>query len=426
MKQVLIANILLNIFSLVLSFMPVIYTLNNQRYQQLLNQYLLGISISNILMTLGNLSNCTFRAVHISFEHISLTVLTVVVYVALAFVLYFFARYMEEYLQLPTQIRRWYLASIYLVCGIHSFLAILSPFTGALFVMTETGYQRGPLFVFSQIAPLYCYLLFTLIIIAYRKKLTRREVIFFLLCILVPVGMGVAQTFLRGIATANVGVSLALMFILVNILFEYEVRLKKQENELSQMNVDIMLSQIQPHFLYNALTTISHLCKHDPTDAQQAIQEFSSFLRGNMASLKNRTTVPFQQELNHVKNYLRLEQRRFQTRLRVAYDIQATDFFIPALSLQPLVENAVRHGILKKEEGGSITIRSWETSEAFGVAVEDNGVGFEKASHFIDAGGHAHIGIENARNRLISLAGGTLDIQSSDQGSKVTLIIPKK
>ena len=426
MEQMLVANISLDIFSIMLSLIPVIYTLNNQRYRQRLNQYFLGISISNILMILGDLSDWTFQEVHTPFEHITLTVLTVVFYVASAFVLYFFARYMEEYLQLPAQIRRWYLASIYLVCGMHIFLAILSPFTSAFFVVTETGYQRGPLFAFSQIAPLYCYLLFTVTIIAYRKKLTRREVIFFLLYILVPVGMGVTQTFLRGIATVNVGVSLALMFILVNIQFEYEIRLKKQENELSQRNIDIMLSQIQPHFLYNALATISYLCKHDPADAQKAIQEFSSFLRDNMASLKNRDSVPFQQELNHVMNYLQLEQRRFQTRLQVDYDIQATDFFIPPLSLQPLVENAVRHGILKKEEGGSITIRSWETADAFCVTVEDDGVGFEEASQFVDVGEHAHIGIENVRNRLASLTGGTLEIQSSDQGSKVTLIIPKK
>lgn len=191
------------------------------------------------------------------------------------------------------------------------------------------------------------------------------------------------------------------------------------------MSVDIMLSQIQPHFLYNALGTISHLCKHDPVDAQKAIQEFSAFLRGNMDSLKDRDPVPFEQELNHVMNYLRLEQRRFQNRLKVVYEIQTTGFFIPPLSLQPLVENAVRHGILQKEDGGTLTIRAWEGEDDFFVAVEDDGVGFERASQLPDLGDHAHIGIENVRGRLAAAGGGTLSIHSSDQGTAVTLTIPK-
>lgn len=422
----LVANISLDIFSIILSLIPVVYTLNNQRYRQRLNQYFLGISISNIFMILGDLSDWTFQEVRTPFEYTALSLLSVIFYVASAFVLYFFARYMEEYLKLPVKIRRWYLTSVCLACGLHIFLAVLSPFTGAFFLVTESGYQRGPLFVFSQIAPIYCYLLFTTLIIVYRKKLTRREVIFFLLYIFVPLVGGAAQTFLRGIATVNVGVSLALLFVLVNIQFEYEIRLKKQENELSQMSVDIMFSQIQPHFLYNALATISHLCKHDPADAQKAVQEFSAFLRDNMDSLKQRAPVPFQQELNHVRNYLHLEQRRFQTRLQVVYDVQTTDFFIPPLSLQPLVENAVRHGILKKEEGGTITIRSWETDAAFFVAVEDDGVGFEEAGQCTDLGEHAHIGIENVRNRLAAQVDGTLDIESSHQGTTVTLVIPRK
>ena len=160
-------------------------------------------------------------------------------------------------------------------------------------------------------------------------------------------------------------------------------------------------------------------------DAQKAIQEFSAFLRGNMDSLKDRDPVPFDQELNHVMNYLRLEQRRFQTRLKVVYEIQTTGFFIPPLSLQPLVENAVRHGILQKEEGGVLTIRAWEGERDFFVAVEDDGVGMEKSREFPDLGDHAHIGIENVRGRLASAVGGTLSIDSSDQGTTVTLAIPK-
>lgn len=423
--QMVLANIMLDIFAIVLSLIPVVYTLNDQRYHQRLNQYFLGVSVSNIFMIAGDLADWLLREIATPAQALALTVFSVIFYVSSAFVLYFFARYMETYLKLSGRPRTWYLVSVAAVCAVQIFFAAVSPFTGAIFTVTEHGYQRGDLFLISQLVPLYCYLLFTATVILCRKRLSRREVIFFLLYIFVPLGGGAAQMFLRGIAVVNIGVSLALLFILVNIQFEYEIKVKKQEGELARMGVDIMLSQIQPHFLYNALGTISHLCRRDPADAQKAIQEFSAFLRGNMDSLKDRAPVPFGQELNHVMNYLRLEQRRFQSRLKVVCEIQAADFFIPPLSLQPLVENAVRHGILQKEEGGVLTIRTWEREEAFCVAVEDDGVGMEKSREFPDLGDHAHIGLENVRSRLASTVGGTLSIDSSSRGTTVTLTIPK-
>ena len=424
--QMLTANLALDTFSIVLSLIPVVYILNNRRYRQRLNQYFLGISISNVFMILGDLADWLIQDVSTPAQRAVLSFSSVIFYAASAFVLYFFARYVETYLRLAGRAQRWYLASVRFVCTVQAVLACLSPATGAIFRVTEAGYQRGDLFFISQLVPLYCYLLFTAVVIARRRQLIRRELIFFLLYIFVPLGGGAAQMLLRGIAVVNAGVALALLFILVNIQFEHEIALGQRENELAQMRIDIMLSQIQPHFLYNALATISHLCKRDPIEAQKAIQDFSAFLRTNMESLKTREPVPFERELNHVINYLYLEQRRFRARLRVVYEIQVSEFFIPPLTLQPLVENAVRHGILKKEEGGVITIRSLETQEAFLVQVEDDGVGFEKSKQFPDLGEHAHLGIENVRGRLDSMVGGTLDVQSGDQGSVVTLTIPKK
>lgn len=420
------ANIVLDCFSIVLSLIPAVYILNNHRYRQRLNQYFLGVSVSNIFMIAGDLADWLIQSPSTPAQRAVLSAFSVMFYAASAFVLYFFARYLEEYLHLSGKLRRRYLASVDIVCTVQAVFACLSPATGAIFRVTEQGYQRGSLFWISQLVPLYCYLLFTAVVVLRRRQLTRREVIFFLLYIFVPLGGGAAQMFLRGVAVVNTGVALALLFILINIQFEYEIRLREQENRLAQMRMDIMLSQIQPHFLYNALATISHLCKRDPIEAQKAIQDFSAFLRGNMESLKKREPIPFEQELNHVMNYLYLEQRRFQARLKVIYEIRVSNFQIPPLTLQPLAENAVRHGILKKEEGGIITIRTLETQDAFLVQVEDDGVGFEKSKQFPDLGEHAHLGIENVRGRLSSMVGGTLEIQSSDQGSIVTLSIPKK
>lgn len=210
----------------------------------------------------------------------------------------------------------------------------------------------------------------------------------------------------------------------MNIQFEHELALKRQEKALAEQRIDIMLSQIKPHFLYNALGTIACLCRTDPEKAERATEEFAMFLRANMDSLKNREPIPFEKELAHVKHYLYLEKQRFQERLQVNYDIRATDFYVPPLSLQPLVENAVRHGILQKKEGGTVTIRTFETEEDAFVVVMDDGIGMERAAGLPDLGDHAHIGLENVRERLESMVEGEMKMESNGAGTVVTLRIP--
>lgn len=146
----------------------------------------------------------------------------------------------------------------------------------------------------------------------------------------------------------------------MSVQFEHEVTMKEQEKQLAEQHIDIMLSQVQPHFLYNSLGTIYHLCESDPESARKAIKHFSDFLRGNMDSLKKREPIPFGAELSHVTNYLYLEQQRFGDKLQVIYQIKTQDFLIPPLTLQPLVENAVQHGILNRRNGGTILIRTQE------------------------------------------------------------------
>lgn len=424
LNQMRIANIALDIFSIILSLIPVVYLLSSQRYGQKLNRYFLGISVSNIFMIIGDLADWLIRHPAETWMKNLLSVCSVIFYVASAFVLYFFALYITEYLKISENVRKICLCTVTCVCAVQIFFALISPFTGSIFFVTGAGYQRGRLFLISQIVPLFCYILFAVLVITYHRKLKRREIVFFLLYILVPLGGGAAQMFLRGIAVVNVGVALALLFILVNIQFEHEMALRRQEKELAEQRIDIMLSQIQPHFLYNALGTIAHLCRQDPQKAEKATAEFALFLRGNMDSLKNRGPIPFEKELTHVMNYLYLEQQRFQDRLRVVYDIQIRDFHIPPLSLQPLVENAVRHGILRKKEGGTITIRTSESDEYAVVTIADDGIGMENAKKSPNLGDHAHIGIENVRSRIRAMVEGDLEIESSDRGTVITLRIP--
>lgn len=424
MDELRYANIVLDVFSIVLSVLPIVYLISNHRYRQKLNQYFLGVCISNILMIGGDLPDWLLPTAAEASEKWSLSAATAVYYAASAFVLYFFTRYIMEYLQMTGRVKKICLLYALLLCSVQVVFAVISPFTGSIFYVTDDGYQRGPLFLISQFVPLLCYMLFMALVIIYRKKLLPREVVFFLLYIFIPLGSGAAQMAMRGIAVVNAGVTIATLVILMNVQFEHEVTMKEQEKELAERRIDIMLSQIRPHFLYNSLAVIHHLCEADPETAKKAIQRFSEFLRGNMDSLKKREPIPFGTELNHVMNYLYLEQQRFGDKLQVIYQIKTEDFLIPPLTLQPLVENAVQHGILNRKNGGTVIIRTEETDNHAVVTVADNGIGIENAKGRPSLGEHTHIGISNVRSRLEEMVEGSLEIESSGQGTTATIRIP--
>jgi len=204
------------------------------------------------------------------------------------------------------------------------------------------------------------------------------------------------------------------------------VERERAEKEAYEAKVAVMASQIRPHFMYNALTSIAMMCQIDPETAQEATITFAKYLRGNMDSLKQTKPVPFEVELEHLKKYLYIEKLRFGKKLNMEYDIQATDFKLPMLSVQPLVENAVKHGVGMKKKGGTVTIISRDTGDAFEVIVKDDGVGFDTNAPKKDDG-RSHVGMENTRSRLKEMCGGTVNIESTvDVGTTATIILPKE
>ena len=197
------------------------------------------------------------------------------------------------------------------------------------------------------------------------------------------------------------------------------------QHELTQSRISIMLSQIQPHFLYNSLNSIGYLCEQDPPAAKTAVDNFAAYLRGNLDSLKRTKPVPFEKELEHVRIYLSLEKMRFDEELNLVWNIAATDFLIPALTVQPLVENAVKYGVGKKVGGGTVTISSAEYPDRFAVVISDDGVGYDPT--VTQADGRTHIGIDNVGSRLASMVGGSLKIESEqNKGTTATITIPKE
>ena len=203
------------------------------------------------------------------------------------------------------------------------------------------------------------------------------------------------------------------------------IKNKKLKEELEKSRIAIMLSQIQPHFLYNSLTSVMDLCDSNPKQAKAAVADFADYLRGNLSSLKTENPIPFRTELEHIEKYLKLEKLRFQDELEVVYDIQIEDFMLPSLSVQPLVENAVKHGVGQKNGGGTVAIHTYEDENDYIVCITDDGVGFEEGEH--SEGEGTHIGIENTKKRLEMMVNARLEIGSKKgEGTKACIFIPKR
>ena len=225
----------------------------------------------------------------------------------------------------------------------------------------------------------------------------------------------------------------ALLFVvhgfraLKRVLIDYQGarRAKKLERELEESRIAILLSQMQPHFIHNILNVIYYLIGKDPAAAQGAVSKFSDHLRNNLEAIAQKELITFRKELDHIYTYLELEQIRFGEELSIVYDIEEDSFLLPVLSIQPLVENAVKHGIAKKRGGGVVTISSQQTENAYRITVSDTGVGFDVERYMDD--GKVHVGLINVRQRLASRMNATVDVDSTPgKGTTVTVTIPRE
>ena len=204
---------------------------------------------------------------------------------------------------------------------------------------------------------------------------------------------------------------------------EEEQQLLKQQ--LQENRISIMLSQMKPHFIFNTLNTIYHLCDLNPAKAKSTISSFSTYLRNNINNLDRSEMIYFEKELSFINAYLDIEKVRFDDELLIYYDIAVSNFKLPVLTVQPIVENAVKHGTSKKEGISNLYISTRETDAFYVIEIRDTGVGFDAHTHQDD--GHKHIGISHVRQRLESLCNGTLTIESTlGEGTTATIHIPKK
>lgn len=192
--------------------------------------------------------------------------------------------------------------------------------------------------------------------------------------------------------------------------------------ELARSRISTLMSQIHPHFVYNTLGSIEQLCELDPPKAAKLVNDFSKYLRGNFGEIDNTRLIRVSKELEHTEYYIGIEKVRFPD-IEFTTEMNCCDFSIPALTIQPIVENAVKHGILKRESGGTIKVKLYETDSSYFISVKDNGVGFDVS----ELERENHIGLRNIKSRLEAMCGGILRIESIvGVGTKITVEIPKE
>jgi len=229
---------------------------------------------------------------------------------------------------------------------------------------------------------------------------------------------------LSGYVNAVTALCITEYYAYLVLIYQQEMRetLAEQERDLAQKTLTILKDQIQPHFIYNSLSIIRSLAKRDSEKAVLCIDTFSEYLRAHIGALRTDDLIPFEKELENVKVYLSLVHADYTREMEVIYDLAVTDFLLPPLSLEPIVENAIHHGISRR--GGKIVIRTYEEEGCIWLLVADNGTASSEhtgdSAHF-----HMGVGLKNTSRRIEMQCAGTLQMETTDHGTTVSIVLPK-
>lgn len=314
------------------------------------------------------------------------------------------------------------------------FLAILfyfySLFSGNCFFVDDRGIlQKGKFYLLTKSVGPIVLSVDLLIILINHKKLHKTLLFGWSIYIILPIlSLPLSLKFSPVFLYLSFFLSLLIIYITINVIEnQYFIEKENQNIKLrfdeNKAHTEIVLTQLQPHFLFNTLASISALCDLDPDKAQEATVKFSQYLRTNINTIKEDNLISFSEEIEHIKNYLWIERIRFEDKLQVQFKIETQDFYIPSLSIQPLVENAVRHGICQKQEGGVIQIETIDLEDEILIMIIDNGYGFDDTKDV----NNNQIGINNCNERIKTLLNGYIEVVTKIyEGTTVTVHIPKK
>ncbi|MCQ2501727.1 MAG: histidine kinase, partial [Lachnospiraceae bacterium] len=318
--------------------------------------------------------------------------------------------------------------------GADLLLLASNPLTHLFFsIDAQNVYHRSGTFWISMTLAFLAFVVCAIILKDNWKLLERNskaEIILFLVC---PLIGALIQLFVYGISFINFGITISVFAAYGAYMVRLNKWRKANELQLLQSQTYMLSSQIKPHFLFNSLNVIQDLIEEDPDTAIVAVNRFSKYLRTGLKIESMDSMVPLKTEMEFVDNYLYLEKLRHGERIKVVKNIEPDlNFKIPFLTIQPLVENAVRHGICKKIKGGTITIAIYRIKDGYEITIEDDGVGYlpienEEKEWNPEDGASTGVGTTNVRKRLSMMCNGTMEIDSEPgKGTKVIIRIPGK
>ena len=305
--------------------------------------------------------------------------------------------------------------------GIYFILLGLAQCTTFLYYVTpDNEFIRGswhPLLV----APLAAIMLLNLAgVIRRRNRLPDKYYVAFLIHLLPMTVATLIHAVIYVPLLVVFGLSFSMLSMFGIILCDQIEQYMRQQREIAHQRASIMVLQMRPHFIFNTMMSIYYLCAQDSKKAQQVTLDFTSYLRKNFSAIASENTIPFANELEHTRAYLAVEQVQFEDSLFVEYDTPHTRFRVPPLTLQPIVENAVKHGMDPDSAPLRICIRTRETDAGHEITVEDNGPGFAQTNMNES---EPHIALANIQHRLEIMCGGKLTVMPREGGGTVVKVI---
>lgn len=334
------------------------------------------------------------------------------------------------------KLSKWIKSAIAISC-IGSILMTLSQFSDHIYYYFDetNSYHRTDLFWLNSLISLSAIILGAAMLIRFRKNIKPIDFAVLLTYTSLPVIVVIVQIFVYGLSLTNIANAITLLLIFVvheydksTKLVEQEKKVANQKAQLSDTKVSLMMAKIHPHFISNTLLTIQGLYHENIDEGDKIMNTFIRYLQQSFSNISVNEPIDFEVDLNHAMQYSEIALARWPD-MDIEYNITCTDFEIPYLTLQPLIENAVRHGLMPLEEGGKITVSTYEDNEYNYVSIVDNGVGFDinnPISHQFK-NDRAHIGLSNVKDRIRIMSNGTLEIDSKiDEGTSILIKLPKE
>ena len=413
-NEMSLLNVSLLVFSALVTLFLLIGAITDMNRKSRFMSSFIILLISNILMQLGEAGIWFFAG---ELENIVLLNISAMMSMIFSYVLISaYAHCLTEFVCERKKVSFVPNYIILAICSIYILLSVISLFNGMFFSFDENGcFVNGPMYGLVRAFDLIVIIIGIFWVMCYRKILTLREISFLISFNVLPL---LSMTLQRFWEPTPQYMAVTLSLIVIYVLFHGEIT-----RQLADSRISIMLSQIQPHFMHNMLTTIMYMCRTEPEEAEKTVGQFADYLRANMDSLTLKQCIQFETELKHVKTYWSLEEKRFGDKIRAVYDIQENSFMLPSLTIQPIVENAVKHG-MRKGKQLTVTIRTYSDVNNYYVEINDDGRGFDVNAFEND--GKSHIGIKNVQQRLKMMCGGELMVNSvPDQGTDAVIKIPK-